>query len=114
MNTAISSQEPAWFAARRERAAALSGQLELPQVKGGPGWEFPDLSGLDLDAYPPAEDDGHEIGGVESLLEFSGEADPGDAVVGPLGDAPDAVKRHLGTVVFSEDPFVALNEANQT
>jgi Fe-S cluster assembly protein SufD len=92
----------------------LASAVELPNFKGRPGWEFTDLSGLDLDAYPPAEDDGHEIDGVEPLLELSGAADPGDAVVGPLDEAPEAVKRHLGTVVSSEDPFVAANEAGQT
>ncbi len=25
--------------------------LELPSFKGRPGWEFTDISGLDLDAY---------------------------------------------------------------
>ena len=43
---------------RRERAAAMSQTLELPQFKGKPGWEFTDLSGLDLSAYAPAPEDG--------------------------------------------------------
>jgi Fe-S cluster assembly protein SufD len=90
----------------------LASTLELPTFKGRPGWEFTDLSGLDLDAYPPAKDDGNEIDGVEPLLQFEGDADSG--VVTPLDEAPEAARRHLGTVVSSEDPFVALNEANQT
>jgi Fe-S cluster assembly protein SufD len=92
----------------------LASAVELPSFKGRPGWEFTDLSGLDLDAYPPAEDDGNEIEGVERLLEFAGEPDTGDAIVGPLDEAPEPVKRHLGTVVSSEDPFVARNEAQLT
>jgi len=92
----------------------LASAVELPTFKGRPGWEFTDLSGLDLDAYPPAIDDGHEIDGVEPLLAFEGDAGTGEAIVGPLDEAPDAVKRHLGTVVSSEDPFVAANEADQT
>jgi Fe-S cluster assembly protein SufD len=90
----------------------LASTLELPTFKGRPGWEFTDLSDLDLDAYPPAEDDGDEVEGVEPLLQFEGDADSG--VVTPLDEAPEAARRHLGTVVSSEDPFVALNEANQT
>jgi Fe-S cluster assembly protein SufD len=92
----------------------LASTLELPSFKGRPGWEFTDLSGLDLDAYPPAEDDGGEIEGVERLLEFAGETDTGDAIVVPLDEAPESARRHLGTVVSSEDPFVARNEAQLT
>jgi Fe-S cluster assembly protein SufD len=46
--------EPEFMAARRERAARLSESLPLPQFKGKPGWEFTDISGLDLSAYAPA------------------------------------------------------------
>jgi Fe-S cluster assembly protein SufD len=31
-----------------------SSAIELPTFKGRPGWEFTDLTGLDLDAYTPA------------------------------------------------------------
>ncbi|HEY3774584.1 MAG TPA: Fe-S cluster assembly protein SufD [Solirubrobacteraceae bacterium] len=31
-----------------------SSAIELPTFKGRPGWEFTDLTGLDLDAYAPA------------------------------------------------------------
>jgi len=92
----------------------LASTLELPSFKGRPGWEFTDLSGLDLDAYPPAEGDGDAVDGVEPLLEFAGDVDTGGAIVGPLDEAPEPVKRHLGTVVSSEDPFVARNEAQLT
>jgi Fe-S cluster assembly protein SufD len=92
----------------------LASTLELPTFKGRPGWEFTDLTGLDLDAYPPAVDDGDQIDGVEPLLQFEGDAGNGEAIVVPLEDAPDAARRHLGTVVSSEDPFVALNEAQLT
>ena len=33
---------------------ASASPVELPQFKGRPGWEFTDLSGLDLEAYTPA------------------------------------------------------------
>jgi Fe-S cluster assembly protein SufD len=104
--------EPEWLAARRERAASLSAQLPLPQWKGGPGWEFTELRGLDLDAYPaaPASEDAPE----EPLFELE-PADPGEAIVLPLDEAaerhPELVERHLGTLVSAEDPFVARNDA---
>ncbi len=46
--------EPEFLAARRERAARLVETLALPQFKGKPGWEFTDISSLDLLAYAPA------------------------------------------------------------
>jgi Fe-S cluster assembly protein SufD len=123
-------QEPRWFAARRERAASLSRELELPSFKGNPGWEFTDLSGLDLDAYPPAEDGSQEDDSVAALLEAPAASQrltqidhPKDVLWQTLGDVtvlpldvaarqyPDLVEPHLGTVVSSDDPFVARNEA---
>jgi Fe-S cluster assembly protein SufD len=121
-------QEPRWFAARGERAASLIGELELPSFKGTPGWEFTDLSGLDLDAYPPAAEGGTaegakpllelpEVGDALTQVDHQGEVRPaeGDAIVMPLDEAarthPELVEPHLGTVVSSEDPFVARNEA---
>jgi Fe-S cluster assembly protein SufD len=105
------AREPGWLAARRERAASLSAELPLPEWKGAPGWEFTALKGLDLDAYsaaPAAED------GAQPLFEVEA-GDPGEAIVLPLDEAaerhPELVERHLGTVVLTEDPFVARNEA---
>jgi Fe-S cluster assembly protein SufD len=93
-------------------ASATAALPELPQFKGVPGWEFTDLSKLDIDAYAPAP------GGGEAEPLFSGfdaAGDHGDAIVMPLAEAmrehPDLVDRHLGTVVSSDDPFVARNEA---
>ncbi len=66
------------------------------------GWEFTDLSQLDLDAYEPAV-----------ANPSIGKAD--GATVLPLAEAadshPDLVEGRLGTLVPSEDPFVARNEA---
>jgi Fe-S cluster assembly protein SufD len=64
-------------------AEALAALPELPTFKGRPGWEFTDLSGVDVDAYSPSATDG--------------ELDH------PL----------LGTVISSEDPLVARNEAGR-
>jgi Fe-S cluster assembly protein SufD len=59
---------------------------ELPTFKGRPGWEFTDLSGVDVDAFTPATDDG------------AAEIDH------PL----------LGTLVPADDPFVARNDAGRS
>jgi Fe-S cluster assembly protein SufD len=104
--------EPQWLAARRERAASLSAELELPSFKGVPGWEFTDLSKLDLDAYPPADGGGEAVDPL--FFNFDG-GDHAEAIVMPLDEAarahPELVERHFGTVVASDDPFVARNEA---
>lgn len=91
--------EPEWLAARRREAARLASELELPTTKAK-GWEFTDLSGLEIDAYPPAANGAGALEGP---------------VVMPLEEAvercPELVEAHLGTVVSMEDPFVARNEA---
>jgi Fe-S cluster assembly protein SufD len=104
--------EPQWLAARRERAASLSAELELPSFKGVPGWEFTDLSKLDIDAYPPADGGGEA---ADPLFFNFDSGDHAEAIVMPLDAAarehPELVERHLGTVVPSDDPFVARNDA---
>jgi Fe-S cluster assembly protein SufD len=104
------STEPAWLAARRERAAAAIVGLALPDATV-PGWEFTDLGGLDLDAFPPAPAE-HE--GGESVFEDVAVPDGVTAI--PLAQAvaerPELVERFLGSVVASEgDPFAARNDA---
>ncbi len=84
----------------------------LPEFKGRPGWEFTDLTGLDFTAYEAAT----AVEGGASLLEVPGaDAGPECAVVLTLTEARDAhpeiVERHLGTVVSSDDAFVARNDA---
>jgi Fe-S cluster assembly protein SufD len=86
----------------------LARELELPTQKAK-GWEFTDLSDLDLDAYTPAE------GSVEGVR--SGEdSDGGPPIVMPLADAArqldDLVSDRFGSIVPVDDPFVARNEAN--
>jgi Fe-S cluster assembly protein SufD len=58
---------------------------ELPSFKGRPGWEFTDLSGVDVDGYPASDD-----------------------VSSPIDHAL------LGTVVPADDPFVARNDAGRS
>ncbi len=128
--SATATAEPAFLAARRERAVRLSESLELPQFKGHAGWEFTDISGLDLAAYgaSPASTNGNAAVSIfepAAALELrqidagasvaSGEL-PQGVIVSTLEDAArehsELVERHLGTVVAGEDIFVARNDAD--
>jgi Fe-S cluster assembly protein SufD len=87
----------------------LASSIELPTFKGRAGWEFTDISTLDLPAYervaPVA------AGGVAPLWELPSPALPDGVIVGSLDDAPEAV---LGSLVDADDdPFVALNDAGE-
>jgi Fe-S cluster assembly protein SufD len=100
--------------------------LELPTFKGRPGWEFTDLSRLDLTAFAPAE--GGSVDAVpEGLFAFAGtRLDQVDAAVSdgaavedgpvvlPLSVArerhPELVEPHLGRVVTADDVFTRWNE----
>ncbi|HEU4739006.1 MAG TPA: SufD family Fe-S cluster assembly protein, partial [Solirubrobacterales bacterium] len=92
---------PAWLDERRQRGASLTQELPLPDQKAK-GWEFTDLSGLDLDAYEATEPS-PVISGAEG------------ATVLPLSEAltshADLLHERLGSLVPVEDPFVARNEA---
>jgi Fe-S cluster assembly protein SufD len=81
--------------------AELATLPPLPDQKTK-GWEFTDLSNLDLDAYEPA-----------SASPSIGSAD--GATVLPLAEAaesrPELTEGKLGTLVPGDDPFVARNEA---
>jgi Fe-S cluster assembly protein SufD len=117
------------WAERRERAAALASTLELPTFKGRPGWEFTDISGLELGAYepaptstngataapmfePPASAELRQVDGAQAS--FNGEL-PSGVIVTTLERAAveheELLSRHLGTVVTEEDLFVARNDA---
>jgi Fe-S cluster assembly protein SufD len=93
--------EPAWLEERRRRGASLAQSLPLPDQKAK-GWEFTDLSGLELDAYEAASAEA-EIAGAEG------------AIVLPLSEAlgsrAELLEERLGALVPVEDPFVARNEA---
>ena len=69
------------------------------------GWEFTDLTGLEIDAYAPAE------GEVEGLGAGSDSLD-GPVVMSLAAAAeqfPEIVERRLGSLVPAGDPFVARN-----
>jgi Fe-S cluster assembly protein SufD len=97
--------------------ASAAPAVELPQFKGRPGWEFTDISELDLAAYERVAAD--EAGTATT---------PMFALPSPAGGLPDGVivttieaaavehqaliERHLGSLVSADDDvFVALNDA---
>jgi Fe-S cluster assembly protein SufD len=121
---------------RREHGARLVNQLGLPQFKGRPGWEFTDISSLDLDRYQPVDSGaGGEQPPARLLFEIpaadtactleqwdeqatppGGAGLPDGVIVSTLEQAaaehPELVQRHLGTVVSTQDDvFVARNDA---
>ncbi|HEX8689553.1 MAG TPA: Fe-S cluster assembly protein SufD [Solirubrobacterales bacterium] len=81
--------------------AELATLPPLPDQKTK-GWEFTDLSNLDLDAYEPAP--------VSASIDA-----PDGATVLPLAEAvdshPELVAERLGSLAPSDDPFVARNDA---
>jgi Fe-S cluster assembly protein SufD len=105
---AIAIAEPDWLVERRRKGASLARELELPTPKSK-GWEFTDLSELDLDSYEPAQG---SVQGVQDGVDSDG----GPPVVMPLAEAAgrlgDLVRDRFGSVVPMDDPFVARNEAN--
>jgi Fe-S cluster assembly protein SufD len=101
--------------------------LELPTFKGRPGWEFTDLSKLDLSAFAPVDggdlsavpESPFELDGATRLDQVDGAVGEGTAVedgpvVLPLSVArerhPELVEPHLGRVVTADDVFTRWNE----
>ncbi len=132
--------QPTWLEERRREGAFRAKGLDLPHPKAK-GWEFTDLSSLDLDAYAeaaggdgasaesaapilPAPDGSSFLRQVDALTlgaelpEPSGNGKPSAPTVMPLADAaaryPELVQQHLGSVVPADDVFVARNEASWT
>jgi Fe-S cluster assembly protein SufD len=96
--------EPEWLSEARGRAKELAAGFELPTQKQK-GWEFTDLSGLDLDGFNEA---------VATVDGLSSSGDD-DVIVMPLAEAaaehPELVRERLGTIVPAADPFTARNQA---
>jgi Fe-S cluster assembly protein SufD len=93
--------EPAWLSERRRRGASLAQSLPLPDQKSK-GWEFTDLSGLDLDAYEAAGTDA-EIAGADGATVLS--------LADAVSSHSQLLAERLGSLVPADDPFVARNEA---
>jgi Fe-S cluster assembly protein SufD len=89
-----------------------SSAVALPQFKGRPGWEFTDLSGLDLAAYERVAPDDAATAEPLFALDALDEL-PDGVLVTTVDDAPrELIERHLGSLVSAEaDAFVALNDA---
>jgi Fe-S cluster assembly protein SufD len=91
--------------------------VELPQFKGRPGWEFTDISGLDLAAYEPVAQEEPVTPAAANLFEVpdAGDPLPDGVIVATVAQAaidhPELLARHLGSLVSEDDAFVALNDA---
>jgi Fe-S cluster assembly protein SufD len=92
---------PAWLDERRRRGASLAQELPLPDQKAK-GWEFTDLSGLDLTAYEEASAE-PVVSGAEGATVIS--------LSEALSSHGDLLRERLGSLVPAEDFFVARNEA---
>jgi Fe-S cluster assembly protein SufD len=132
---ASAAAEPEWLLERRRHGAALASELGLPTQKTK-GWEFTDLSELvEEDFEVPAEADPAMREHADAVLNLpeeglavvqidqtmldgaatAGGAKPAEPVVTSLAAAvesyPDLIRDRLGTLVDSDDPFVARNDA---
>jgi Fe-S cluster assembly protein SufD len=92
--------------------------LELPRFKGRPGWEFTDLSTLDLTGYAlVTEDQTTTASAPEKLFDLKTESRlPDGVIVTTIGEAADQhgalLNKHIGSLVSThDDVFVALNDA---
>ncbi len=92
-----------------------SAALELPTFKGRPGWEFTDISALNLAAYEPVR----ELEAAEPagrLFDAPASELPAGAIVTSIeqaaSDHGELLRRHLGTLIGEgDDVFVSLNDA---
>ncbi|HSC03311.1 MAG TPA: Fe-S cluster assembly protein SufD [Solirubrobacteraceae bacterium] len=94
-----------------------SAALELPTFKGRPGWEFTDISELNLAAYEPVRG-AEELEGAQAEALFDAPAGelPDGVIVTSIAQAVaehgDLVSRHLGALIGEgDDVFVSLNDA---
>src|SRR3954469_5722962 len=99
--TDLTTSAPAWLDERRRRGASLAQELPLPDRKAK-GWEFTDLSGLDLTAYEEASAE-PVLSGAEGAIVVS--------LAEALSSHSDLLRERLGSLVPAEDFFVARNEA---
>ena len=101
MTVAVS--EPAWLAGKRAAARELNESLPVPSNREE-AWRYTNLRGFDPDAMA-----------VEPLaLTLSGEAPEGVrflSLASAIGECPDLLERHLGSVVADTEKFAAANQA---
>jgi Fe-S cluster assembly protein SufD len=94
---------------------ASSAPVELPTFKGRPGWEFTDISGLDLSAYEPVRGP-EDAEPAETLFDVGiRSVFPDGVIVTSMADAvrehSELLNRHLGSVVAADDIFTLLNDS---
>jgi Fe-S cluster assembly protein SufD len=103
-----------------ESEAAVSQPVyELPTFKGRPGWEFTDISALNLADYRPVTAEDEVASPADRLWAFeAGHAFelPEGVIVAPFERAAaehgELLRRHLGSLIGpGDDVFVALNDA---
>ncbi len=88
--------------------ASAAAPVELPQFKGRAGWEFTDISKLDLASYERTVPEAN--GGVSPLWSLDAPSLPDGVIVGSLGNAGS----QLGSLISADDDvFVALNDAGE-
>ena len=89
--------------------------LELPQFKGRPGWEFTDLSGLELSRYTVVQAEPEGLAVPEPLFELEAGELPDGVIVTTIARAraehPELIERHLGRMVAADDLFTTLNDS---
>ncbi len=91
---------------------------QLPAFKGRPGWEFTDISDLNLAAYRPVRS-GEELSAAQApelLFDPATGELPEGVIVASIEQAAtehgELLRRHLGTLIGEgDDVFVSLNDA---
>ena len=102
-----------------ESTAVSTPAAELPTFKGRPGWEFTDISELNLADYRPVTAGDPIAEPTEELWAFDGAHTselPEGVIVAPMERAAqehgELLRRHLGSLIGpGDDVFVALNDA---
>ena len=96
----------------------MASAVELPTFKGRPGWEFTDISELNLAAYEPVRGSDELAGAIaaEPLFDPPAGELPEGVIVASIEEAANEhgqlLRRHLGTLIGpGDDVFVTLNDA---
>ena len=98
--------------ARLDAERAVGRRLELPTFKGRPGWEFTDLSGLDLEAYTPAPIG--RTGGVGELWSIGSPELPAGVEVTEADDGSIVVTVGRGVALPAPISLVAVQPESGT
>jgi Fe-S cluster assembly protein SufD len=129
-SSATPTTEPDWSSALRKQGREAFDSIPLP-VQKDKGWEFTDLSSLDLGAYPGASDgdlsatpsrepvvetgEGPSLFQVDARSERRGAGTEDGVIVTTLREAvvehPELVEPRLGSLVRDRDKFAAQNLA---